>query len=91
MFEYLAYAHTALSLMATFVIFKLDYSERSHAFSQCVIAWAVPFFGPVGILVFQSVVHSNMTTKAQPDKPNLNNDVYGSETLFLEPSSDDGD
>ena len=72
MIEAVILSHVFLATVATIAIFRLDYLERDQAILQTVVSWVVPLIGAVLILVFQSVVHRNMTTKIKPDKPNPN-------------------
>lgn len=87
--KYLVLAHVAGATLTTVVIFRLDYSERPHAVGQAVIAWLVPLFGPIGILIFQSVVHRNMTTKSKPDPESHYRDEGVAADLYHEVDFDD--
>ncbi|MEM6511819.1 MAG: hypothetical protein AAF660_02305 [Pseudomonadota bacterium] len=91
MIDYIVYTHAALAAIATVVIIKLDYSERPQAVAQCLVAWIVPFLGPIGMLIFQSVVHKNMTTKISADVASPNVDAYGMDSLGGDLHSGDGD
>ena len=81
MLWYLLASHVSLAVIATVLIFWLDYSDRPQAIVQTVVACCIPLVGPVLILVFLSVVHRNMTTRPDPDKPNPNREVRGAITL----------
>ena len=62
-------AYLLLSAIATFVILRSPHLEGSQRILQAVLIWVLPFVGSVLILVFHSVVYTNMNTKAEPDKP----------------------
>ena len=81
-------AHLVLSIAATTVIFRLGYFERPQAIGQAVVVWALPFLGAIAILVFQSVVHKNMTTKAERDVESQNNPDGEADAVLLELGSD---
>ncbi len=89
MIGYLILTHIVLAVVATIVVFRLDYFERPQAIFQSVISWVIPFLGSVLVLVFQSVVYSNMATKAQPEKANLNSKHIEADALQQELDSGD--
>lgn len=89
MLEYVLYAHIAAAILATFVIFRWDYHERPQAVGQALVAWIIPVLGPILILIFQSVVHRNMSTKAQPDSENHYRDEGLAADLHAEVAADD--
>ena len=72
--QYVLLGHVFVSVIATAIIFRLDYNERRQAIAQSIVVWAVPALGALTVLVFQSVVHKNMTTKASPDIAHHNNE-----------------
>jgi len=89
MLEYLIFAHIAAATLATAVIFRLDYSERPQAIGQALVAWLVPLIGAALILIFQSVVHRNMTTRLKPDSESHYRDEGLAADLYQEMESDD--
>lgn len=66
MLEIVIASYVAFALVATIVVVRSEHLERSQLFYQLAANWLVPFLGAVCILVFHSVVHTNMTTKAEP-------------------------
>ncbi len=78
-----------LSIAATIVIFRLDYFDKPQAIGQTLVVWIVPLVGAILILVFQTVVHKNMTTRAERDAESKNNPDGDADALLLECGSDD--
>ena len=89
MLEFLIFAHIAAATLTTIVIRRLDYFERSQAIGQMLIAWLIPFAGAMFILIFQSVVHRNMTTKLKPDPEDHYRDEGMAVDLHHELDADD--
>ena len=89
MIELLVIAHIAAAILTTIVILRLDYFERPQALGQMLIAWLIPLLGSIFILVFQSVVHKNMTTKLTPDPIDHYRDEGSAVDLYHELDSDD--
>lgn len=89
MFEAILAAHVLAAIVTTLVVFRLDYCERPQAVGQSLVAWLIPFFGAAIILIFQSVVHRNMTTKSRPDPHNAFRDEGLAQDLHAEVSADD--
>ena len=71
------------------MIFRLDYFERPQAIGQALIAWLVPLVGSVLILIYQSVVHRNMTTKTTTASEDHYRDEGLAYDLYEELESDD--
>ncbi len=80
MLKLLLFTHIVAAALTTIVIFRLDYFERTQAIGQALIAWLVPILGAVLILIFQTVVHRNMTTRSQP----VTEDHYRDEGLAVD-------
>ena len=89
MLNYLVITHIAAAALTTIVIYRLDYSDRPQAIGQALIAWLIPFVGSVLILIFQSVVHKNMTSKLKPDSESHYRDEGAAVDLYHELKSDD--
>ncbi len=66
--------YAVLSLLATVIIVRSDHLEKRQAVYQACLVWLVPVIGATTILIFHSVVHKNMTTKAEPHRPSNNSD-----------------
>ena len=86
---YLSIAHIGAAILTTIVIHRLDYFERPQVVGQLLIVWLIPFIGSVSILIFQSVVHRNMTTKTKPETENHYRDEGLAVDLHHEVVSDD--
>ncbi len=82
-------AYLFLSIAATIVIFRLDYFDKPQAIGQTLIVWVVPLVGAIFVLIFQAVVHKNMTTKAERDAEAKNNPDGDADALLLEFGSDE--
>lgn len=82
MLEVVTILYIALSLVATIVIVRSDHLERSQSIYQSCAVWLVPFVGAVFILVFHTVVHTNMTVKAGPDRVSKNTDDIAAYDLY---------
>ena len=89
MLELLLIVHVAVAILVTIVIYRLDYFERPQAIGQTLVAWCIPVIGPVLILIFQSVVRTNMKTKVKPDSDNPYRDEGLAVDLYHEVKSDD--
>ena len=89
LFLYLLLGHVVVALVTTIIVFRLDYFERPQAIGQAAVAWLVPVFGALLVLVFQSVVHRNMTTKSKPDSESYYRDEGLAVDPHLEVNSDD--
>jgi predicted CDP-diglyceride synthetase/phosphatidate cytidylyltransferase len=87
--EYFVIGHIAAAILTTIIVFRLDYFERPQAIGQSLVVWLIPFLGAVLVLVFQSVVHRNMTTKSNPNSENHYNDEGAAEDLYQVLESDD--
>ncbi len=72
MLELAISCHIVAVIITTIVVLYLDYSARPQAIAQILVALLVPLLGPVIVLIFQSVVHRNMTTKLEPDSQRTN-------------------
>ncbi len=72
MLKTIAIAYIATSAIATFVTARSAHFDRTQKLFQAGVIWLLPVVGSVVILVFHTVVHRNMTTRAQPDRPNPN-------------------
>ena len=64
--------HVVLALAGTVVIVRSDHLEKHQAVYQACLVWLVPVIGATTILIFHSVVHRNMTTKAEPHRESNN-------------------
>ncbi len=73
-----------LSLVATVVIVRSEHLERSQSIVQSCVVWLAPFAGAFFILVFHSVVHRNMTTKAKPTRESKNSDEVAAYDLYTD-------
>ena len=82
--EVFAISYAALSLVATFVIVRSGYFEKHQAVLQTCVVWVLPVIGAVAILIFHSVVHRNMTTKAEPHRASNNSDDPLAADLYAE-------
>lgn len=89
MLEALLATYLVLSLATTIVVFWLDYFEKRQALLQALVVWVVPFVGALLILIFQSVVHRNMTTSAGPDAESKNSKDGDADALYFELDSSD--
>ncbi len=74
MLKTLAIYYIAFSLVATIVVARSRYFDRVRKLFQAVVVWLLPIIGALVMLVFHSIVHRNMTTKAEPDRPSNNSD-----------------
>jgi len=88
-FQYLALGHFVVGIITTTIILRLNYFERPQAIGQIALVWLVPILGALFILVFQSVVHKNMTTKSKPDSENHYRDEGLAVDLYHEVNTDD--
>jgi len=74
MLEVVIISYIVLSLVATIVIVRSEHLERGQSILQSCVVWLVPFVGAIVILLFHTVVHTNMTTKAEPHRASNNSD-----------------
>lgn len=89
LFQYVVLGHILVAIITTIVVFRLDYFERPQAIGQAAVVWLVPVFGALFVLIFQSVVHRNMTTKSKPDSENHYRDEGLAVDLYHEVHTDD--
>lgn len=82
-------SYVGISIVATAIVFRLDYLERPQAVMHTLIAWLIPFLGPVFVLVFQLTIHQEMTSRAGPNQPNLNSDHVEADALYHEVDAGD--
>ena len=87
--QYLLLGHILVAIITTIIIFRLDYFERPQAIGQAAVVWLVPALGALLVLVFQSVVHRNMTTKSKPVSENHYRDEGLAVDLYHEVRTDD--
>ena len=69
-----ALIHVVLSLVATVVIVRSAHLEKHQVVYQACLVWLVPLIGATTILIFHSVVHRNMSTRAEPHQASNNSD-----------------
>jgi hypothetical protein len=74
MFEIAIAAYVAISLLATIIIVRSPHLERAQTVYQCCAIWLIPLVGALAILVFHSVVYTNMTTKPELYRGSNNSD-----------------
>ncbi|MCH9695643.1 MAG: hypothetical protein K0U72_14105 [Gammaproteobacteria bacterium] len=74
MLEIAIIAYVLLSLVATIVVVRSGHLERGQLIYQSLGIWLIPFLGALVVVVFHSVVHTNMTTKAKPWRGSVNSD-----------------
>ena len=82
-------SYVALSIVATAMVFRLDYLEKPQAVMHALIAWLIPFLGAVFVLVFQFTIHQDMTSTVGPDVANPNSNHIESDALYHELDSSD--
>ena len=72
MIEILAVCYAFIAVVATIIVVRSEHLERMQTVLQLALVWLIPFIGAIIVLVFHSVVYTNMTTKAQPHQSSNN-------------------
>ncbi len=74
MIETIAICYAVISLVATVLLAASGYYEIGRKLTLIALVWLLPVLGAIVVLVFHSVVHTNMTTRPQPYRASDNND-----------------
>lgn len=82
MIEIVTISYIVLSSVATVVVVRSEHLERSQSILQNCVVWLVPFAGAVIILVFHTVVHTNMNSKAKPYRDSNNSNDSAADDLY---------